>query len=160
MADPHPFRADRFILSPRIDTKGTYCNTPKMIEIFPQKPVVIAGPTASGKSALALHIAEAQGGVIVNADALQVFDGWRIITARPPDTDLARADHQLYGHVPFDAPYSVGHWLRDVTPLLAGKRPIIVGGTGLYLTALTQGLADIPATPPATACGCSAHGKS
>ena len=118
-----------------------------MIAISKHKPVVIAGPTASGKSALALHIAENQGGVIINADALQVFDGWRIITARPDDEELERASHALYGHVPFDRIYSVGHWLRDITPLLAGQRPIIVGGTGLYLTALTQGLADIPATP-------------
>lgn len=119
-----------------------------MIEIAQNRPVVIAGPTASGKSALALYIAEKQGGVIINADALQVFDGWRIVTARPDDADLARADHQLYGHVPFDSDYSVGHWLRDIAPLLQGERPIIVGGTGLYLTALTQGLADIPPTPP------------
>jgi tRNA dimethylallyltransferase len=120
-----------------------------MITIAENKPVVIAGPTASGKSALALHIAQTQGGTIINADALQVFDGWRIITARPDDTELGQADHALYGHVPFDAEYSVGHWLRDVAPLLDGNRPIIVGGTGLYLTALTQGLADIPATPDA-----------
>ncbi len=120
-----------------------------MISIHKDKPVVIAGPTASGKSALALHIAETQGGVIINADALQVFDGWRIVTARPDAADLARAPHALYGHVPFDAEYSVGHWLRDVAPLLQGERPIIVGGTGLYMTALTQGLADIPPTPPA-----------
>lgn len=118
-----------------------------MITLHPDRPVVIAGPTASGKSALALHIAQNQGGVIINADALQVFDGWRIVTARPDDTDLARAPHHLYGHVAFDAAYSVGHWLRDVAPLLNGMRPIIVGGTGLYLTALTEGLADIPATP-------------
>ncbi|PJI91957.1 tRNA dimethylallyltransferase [Yoonia maricola] len=116
--------------------------------LLPDRPVLIAGPTASGKSALALHIAKTQGGVIVNADALQVFDGWRILTARPDDADLMAADHALYGHVPFDADYSVGHWLRDVTPYLTGsKRPIIVGGTGLNFNALTQGLADIPATP-------------
>lgn len=121
-----------------------------MITITPDKPVLIAGPTAAGKSALALHIARHQGGVIVNADALQVFDGWRILTARPDDTDLAQATHALYGHVPFDADYSVGHWLRDVTPWLTGvQRPIIVGGTGLNFNALTQGLADIPATPEA-----------
>jgi tRNA dimethylallyltransferase len=118
-----------------------------MIAIPKHKPVVIAGPTASGKSALALHIAQTQGGVIINADALQVFDGWRIVTARPSDAELQRAPHALYGHVPFDGTYSVGHWLRDVAPLLDSERPIIVGGTGLYLTALTQGLADIPATP-------------
>lgn len=118
-----------------------------MITITPDKPVLIAGPTAAGKSALALHIARHQGGAIVNADALQVFDGWRILTARPDDTDLAQATHALYGHVPFDADYSVGHWLRDVTPWLTGaQRPIIVGGTGLNFNALTQGLADIPAT--------------
>lgn len=118
-----------------------------MITLHPDRPVVIAGPTASGKSALALHIAKNQGGVIINADALQVFDGWRIVTARPDDSDLGQAPHHLYGHVAFDAAYSVGHWLRDVAPLLNGMRPIIVGGTGLYLTALTEGLADIPATP-------------
>ncbi len=116
--------------------------------IMPTTPVLIAGPTASGKSALALQIARRQGGVIVNADALQVFDGWRILTARPDDTDLAAAPHALYGHIPFDAPYSTGHWLREVAPFLQGDaRPIIVGGTGLNFNALTQGLAEIPATP-------------
>jgi tRNA dimethylallyltransferase len=119
-----------------------------LAKIAPDQPVLIAGPTASGKSALALEIARTQGGVIVNADALQVFDGWNILTARPPAEDLAAAQHALYGHVRFDAPYSVGHWLRDVTPYLTGQRPIIVGGTGLYFQALTQGLAEIPATPP------------
>lgn len=118
--------------------------------LTPSMPVLIAGPTASGKSALALHIAKTQGGVIVNADALQVFEGWRILTARPDDADLAAAEHALYGHVPFDADYSVGHWLRNVAPCLTGpKRPIIVGGTGLNFNALTQGLADIPPTPAA-----------
>ncbi len=117
--------------------------------ILPDRRVLIAGPTASGKSALALHIAQTQGGVIVNADALQVFDGWRILTARPDDHDLALAEHALYGHVPFDADYSVGHWLRDVAPFVNGPvRPIIVGGTGLNFHALTQGLAEIPPTPP------------
>ncbi|WP_299653303.1 tRNA (adenosine(37)-N6)-dimethylallyltransferase MiaA [uncultured Tateyamaria sp.] len=111
-------------------------------------PVLIAGPTASGKSALALAIAEAQGGVIVNADASQVYDCWRVLTARPSVEEEACAPHALYGHLPYDAPYSTGHWLRDVTLLLSGPRPIIVGGTGLYFTALTEGLADIPPTPP------------
>ena len=112
-------------------------------------PVLIAGPTASGKSALALRIAQAQGGVIVNADALQVYGEWDLLTARPRAADLARAQHRLYGHVGRDADYSVGHWLRDLEPLLEGpERPIIVGGTGLYFRALTEGLADIPATPP------------
>lgn len=111
-------------------------------------PVLIAGPTASGKSALALHIAQTKGGVIINADALQVFAGWPILTAQPGAADLAAAPHALYGHVPFDATYSVGHWLRDVAPLLTGQdRPIIVGGSGLYFSALTGGLAVIPSVP-------------
>ncbi len=117
--------------------------------ISPERPVLIAGPTASGKSALALRIAEAQGGVIVNADALQVYEGWRILTARPTLEDEAKAPHLLYGHVPFEAEYSAGDWLRAVRPLLSGAaRPIIVGGTGLYFRALTEGLAEIPAIPP------------
>ena len=116
--------------------------------LSPDRPVLIAGPTASGKSALALEIVAKQGGLIINADALQVFDGWRILTARPTDADLCLADHALYGHISYDGEYSVGHWLRDVAPLLSGpQRPIIVGGTGLYFSALTRGLADIPATP-------------
>lgn len=113
------------------------------------RPVLIVGPTASGKSALALEIAARFGGVIVNADAIQVFENWRVLTARPDAEDEARAPHRLYGHVAWDATYSVGHWLREVMPLLDGpERQIIVGGTGLYFTALTTGLADIPATPP------------
>ena len=111
-------------------------------------PVLIAGPTASGKSALALAIAEAQGGVIVNADASQVWSCWRLITARPSVDEEARATHALYGHLPWDAEYSAGDWLREVTPLLAGQRPIIVGGTGLYFSALTEGMAAIPPVPP------------
>ncbi|RXV59635.1 tRNA (adenosine(37)-N6)-dimethylallyltransferase MiaA [Roseovarius sp. A46] len=117
--------------------------------IDPSRPVLIAGPTASGKSALALAIARAQGGVIVNADALQVYANWRILSARPSPEEEARAPHRLYGHVAPEQDYSAGHWLREVAPLLkAGARPIIVGGTGLYFAALTEGLADIPATPP------------
>ena len=114
----------------------------------PARPVLIAGPTASGKSALALAIAQAQGGVVVNADALQVWDCWHVLTARPSAQDEAAAPHALYGHVGRGATYSVGDWLADVTPLLApGPRPIITGGTGLYLTALTEGLAVIPPVP-------------
>ena len=118
------------------------------LRIDPDRPVLIAGPTASGKSALALEIAEKQGGVVVNADASQVFDCWRIVTARPSAEEEARAPHRLYGHVAYDAPYSAGHWLREVVPLLSGaQRPIIVGGTGLYFSALTEGMAEIPPTP-------------
>ena len=112
------------------------------------RPVLIAGATASGKSALALQIAEQLGGVIVNADALQVYSGWRILTARPSAKEERRAPHALYGHVANHESYSVGDWLRDIGPILsADKRPIIVGGTGLYFRALTEGLADIPPIP-------------
>ncbi|THD84479.1 tRNA (adenosine(37)-N6)-dimethylallyltransferase MiaA [Aliigemmobacter aestuarii] len=112
--------------------------------------VLIAGPTASGKSALAMEIAARGGGVIVNADALQVYARWRILTARPSAEDEARLPHRLYGHVGRDEDYSVGHWLREVAGLLEeGRRLVIVGGTGLYFTALTEGLADIPPVPPA-----------
>ncbi len=114
-----------------------------------ERPVLIAGPTASGKSALALEVVSRQGGVVVNADALQVFENWRILTARPGRDEESVAPHLLYGHVAGDAEYSVGHWLRDLQAILQGEaRPVIVGGTGLYFTALTSGLALIPPTPP------------
>jgi tRNA dimethylallyltransferase len=109
--------------------------------------VLIAGPTASGKSALALEIAEAQGGVIVNADALQVYDGWRVLTARPSPEEEARAPHALYGHVPFEAEYSVGDWLREVAPLCAAAAPDHRGRHGALFPALTEGLAEIPPDP-------------
>jgi tRNA dimethylallyltransferase len=112
-----------------------------------ERPILIAGPTASGKSALAMELAARDGRVIVNADALQVFANWRVLTARPTVADEAALPHALYGHVARDAPYSVGHWLRDVAGWL--HRPVvIVGGTGLNFTALTGGLAQIPAIPP------------
>jgi len=118
--------------------------------VSPQQPVLIAGPTASGKSALALEIADRQGGVIVNADASQVYDCWRVITARPSVEDEARAPHLMYGHVKATDSYSTGHWLREVEQVLKrDQRPIITGGTGLYFAALTQGLAQIPQTPDA-----------
>ena len=118
-------------------------------DIDPGLPVLIAGPTASGKSALALRIAEMQGRAIVNADALQVWSCWRVLSARPTAHEEARARHHLFGHKDPGADYSVGHWLREVAALLAGDpRPVIIGGTGLYLTALTEGLAMIPVTPP------------
>ena len=111
--------------------------------------MLIAGPTASGKSALALALARRDGRVIVNADALQVYARWRVLTARPSLAEEAEVPHRLYGHVGRDAAYSVGHWLREVADVLAKGPPVvIVGGTGLYLSALTEGLVDIPATPP------------
>ncbi len=119
-------------------------------DIPPDRPVLIAGPTASGKSALAADIVARSGGVIVNADALQVYDCWRVLTARPSAAEEAALPHLLYGHVGRHDPWSVGHWLRAVAAILqSGARPVIVGGTGLYFTALTEGLAEIPATPPA-----------
>ncbi|MFI0395263.1 tRNA (adenosine(37)-N6)-dimethylallyltransferase MiaA [Paracoccus jiaweipingae] len=120
---------------------------PLIRTLDPDRHVLIAGPTASGKSALALAIARAQGGTIVNADALQVWSCWQVLTARPPAADLAAAPHALYGHVAPGAAYSVGDWLRQVAGLRG--RLIVAGGTGLYLTALTQGLAQIPPTPDA-----------
>lgn len=117
--------------------------------IDPARHVLIAGPTASGKSALALQIAQTQGGLIVNADALQVWACWRVLTARPSPADEAAAPHRLYGHAAPSRSYSVGDWLADVQNLLdGGQRLVIVGGTGLYLTTLTRGLAVIPAVPP------------
>lgn len=121
------------------------------IKIDPAKPVLIAGPTASGKSALALALAEKYDGVVVNADALQVYGCWRVLTARPSPADEARAPHLLYGHVNRDVAYSVGEWLREVRAILDrtdGRLPIFVGGTGLYLSSLVNGLAEIPAVSP------------
>ena len=112
-------------------------------------PILIAGPTASGKSALAMEIAERFGGAILNADAFQIYSNWRVLTARPSKVDEDKAPHFLYGHIAPDATYSVGHWLAEITPLLnASPRPIITGGTGLYFQALTKGLANIPPIPP------------
>ena len=118
-------------------------------KISSDAPVMIAGPTASGKSALALALAESQGGTVINADASQVYACWRVLSARPSVEEEARASHALYGHVAYDAEYSVGHWLHDVAHILeSGTRPIIVGGTGLYFSAITEGLSNIPSVSP------------
>ena len=116
------------------------------------RAVLIAGPTASGKSALALAVAENLGGVIVNADSMQVYRDLRIITARPTADDEIRAPHELYGFVDAAENYSVGRWCRDVEETLReigeqGRVPILVGGTGLYFKALTSGLAAVPPIP-------------
>ena len=113
------------------------------------RTILIAGPTASGKSSLALALAERLDAEIVNADALQVYDCWEVLSARPGAEDLSRAPHHLYGHVGAEASYSVGHWQREVADLLARGGPplIIVGGTGLYFSALTEGLAEVPPIP-------------
>ena len=114
--------------------------------------ILIAGPTASGKSALALALAEELGGTIINADSMQVYRDLRIITARPTPQDEARVPHLLYGHVDAAENYSVGRWCVDAGAALnevarAGRMPIVVGGTGLYFKTLTQGLAAIPPIP-------------
>jgi tRNA dimethylallyltransferase len=114
--------------------------------------ILIAGPTASGKSALALTLAEKLNGVIVNADSMQVYRDLRVITARPAPEDEARVPHRLYGHVDAAENYSTGRWLKDVAATLediraGGKLPILVGGTGLYFTALSTGLAAVPPIP-------------
>jgi len=114
--------------------------------------ILIAGPTASGKSALALTMAEKFGGTIVNADSMQVYRDLRVITARPTPAEEARVPHRLYGHVDAGDNYSVGRWCRDVGEALneiaaQGRVPILVGGTGLYFKALTTGLAAVPPIP-------------
>ena len=116
--------------------------------------ILIAGPTASGKSALALRLAETLGGAVVNADSMQVYRDLRTLTARPSPEDEARAPHHLYGHVDGAVNYSTGRYVADATALLGrlagdGTLPIVVGGTGLYFRALTVGLSDIPQVPDA-----------
>ena len=115
---------------------------------------LIAGPTASGKSALALRLAESLGGELINADSMQLYAGLRVLSAAPTPADQARAPHHLYGVADPAEAWSVGRWLRAVEPVLArlaeAARPAIVtGGTGLYFRALTVGLADIASAPPA-----------
>ena len=114
-------------------------------QIHKNKPILIAGQTASGKSRLAIHIAETQGGTIINADAIQVYNNWRILTARPSIADETQINHKLYGHINGAVEYSVGNWIKEIKEVISSNsRPIIVGGTGLYFSALTNGLVDIP----------------
>ena len=113
---------------------------------------LIAGPTASGKSALALRLAETTGAEIVNADSMQLYADLRVLTARPSPQDEGRAPHHLYGVVDAGRTWSAGDWLRAAAKVLqeiaARDRPaVVVGGTGLYFSALTEGLAEIPAIP-------------
>ncbi len=115
--------------------------------------ILIAGPTASGKSRLALDFALDTGGTVVNADSMQVYSVLNVLTARPAADDLARAPHELYGHVSPAKAYSTGRWLRDVASLVERSdlaRPFIfVGGTGLYFRALVEGISDMPDIPAA-----------
>jgi tRNA dimethylallyltransferase len=126
-----------------------------MTEQHPHKfATLIAGPTASGKSALAMRLARERGGVIVNADSMQVYRELRILTARPSPEDEAVAEHRLYGFRPAREPYSVAAWLEDAAPLIAAAREggpplIITGGTGLYFKALLKGLSPVPDIPEA-----------
>lgn len=114
-----------------------------------KRALLIAGPTASGKSALALDLARRWNGVIINADALQVYAPLRILTARPTPEEEERIPHRLYGHVGATAQYSVARWLKEVRLEIEacwerGLYPVIVGGTGLYFRALERGLAPVP----------------
>ena len=118
-----------------------------------QSAILIAGPTASGKSAAALALAERLGGTVINADSMQVYRELSILTARPKIGDEARAPHRLYGTVPAGEAYSVGRWLDDAARAieaakLEGRLSILVGGTGLYFKALLEGLAPVPDIPP------------
>lgn len=118
------------------------------------KILLIAGPTASGKTALALRAARALDGEIVNADALQLYADLRVLSARPSDEEQGEVPHHLFGVADGADGWSVGRWLRAASPLLAdirarGRTPVVVGGTGLYFKALTEGLADVPPTPAA-----------
>ena len=118
------------------------------------KAVLIAGPTASGKSALALDLAEVAGGTVINTDSMQVYRDLRVLTARPTEGEEARVPHRLYGHVDAAVNYSAGAWVNDAAAVLAevqasGRLPIFTGGTGLYFKALTRGLSNVPPVPDA-----------
>ena len=116
---------------------------------------LIAGPTASGKSALALAVAERTGGVIINADSAQVYADLRVLSARPSIEEEARAPHRLFGHIDAaDRDVSAARWATDAKAALAdavvgGRLPILVGGTGLYLRTLIDGIAPVPPIEPA-----------
>jgi tRNA dimethylallyltransferase len=116
------------------------------------KAVLIAGPTASGKSALALELAQKAGGVVINTDSMQVYRDLRVITARPTPAEQARVPHRLYGHVDAAVNFSAGSWVADAALVLAEVRaqnrlPIFTGGSGLYFKALTHGLSAVPPIP-------------
>jgi tRNA dimethylallyltransferase len=120
---------------------------------MPPRIWLIVGPTAGGKSALALRLAEAEGGEIVNADALQLYADLRVLSARPTPEEEARSPHHLFGVADAADAWSTGRWLRAATEALAaiaarGNPAVVVGGTGLYFQALTRGLAEIPDVPP------------
>ncbi|MGI9385697.1 MAG: tRNA (adenosine(37)-N6)-dimethylallyltransferase MiaA [Methyloligellaceae bacterium] len=116
------------------------------------RAILIAGPTAGGKSAVALALSRRLNGAVINADSMQVYRELRILTARPSAADESAAPHRLYGFVPAAERYSVGRWLGDVRQALSdvaaeGLLPIITGGTGLYFKALLEGLSPVPDVP-------------
>lgn len=124
----------------------------KILQLDDKQAIQIAGPTASGKSALAIKLAQLHNGEIINTDSMQVFDVLQVLTARPDEEETKLVAHHLYGHKNPGEDYSVAHWLEDVSDVLEdiksrGKIPIFVGGTGLYFKALGGGLSEIPKIP-------------
>jgi tRNA dimethylallyltransferase len=120
---------------------------------LPNRVVLIAGPTASGKSAIAIEMARAENGVVINADSMQIYAELRLLTARPSEAEEAMAPHRLYGHVAAAQSYSVGRWRNEALTAIkaareTGKLPILVGGTGLYFMSLLKGLAEVPEIKP------------
>src|ERR1044071_3210462 len=134
-------------LQMRVATRDMQANS-----LIGSKAVLIAGPTASGKSALALELAQKAGGVVINTDSMQVYRDLRIITARPTPEEEALVPHRLYGHVDASINFSAGAWVTDAAKMLGearaqNRRPIFVGGSGLYFKALTRGLSAVPPIP-------------
>ena len=136
--------------------KASFASSPsrRVSRPLPQRPhaILIAGPTASGKSAAALALAERLSGTVINADSMQVYRELAVLTARPGAEDETRAPHRLYGTVPAASAYSVGQWVADAGSAIAesraaGRLPILIGGTGLYFKALLEGLAPVPDIP-------------
>jgi tRNA dimethylallyltransferase len=121
---------------------------------MPSPLIVIGGPTATGKSALALRLAESSGGVVINADSMQVYRDLAVLTARPGPAEAARAPHRLYGVLDAADPCSAARWremaLAEIAAAeAAGRLPVLVGGTGLYIRALIEGIAEVPEIPAA-----------
>lgn len=148
-----PNRLDDQPTGPR--ARGPEAESPRLMA------AVIAGPTASGKSALAARLAAERDGVVINADSMQVFRDLRVLTARPSEAEERLVPHALYGHVDGATPHSVGHWLASLAVALgearaAGRLPILVGGTGLYLRAALEGLSPMPTVAPAVRAGIAA----
>ncbi len=151
MFERSPLRANAPTLAARVAPERSR-NTPERIITMSTnalRPILIAGPTASGKSQLAVQLAREFGGVVINADSMQVYRELSILTARPAAEDEALVPHRLYGHVPVSEAYSAGRFVREAASELErakarGERAIIVGGTGLYFKALLEGLAPVP----------------